>query len=213
MTETRFAVICCVVTVVGFLGLVSAATGFAAEATRIKPSQVQINDRLYQCVYPRSPATALGSTAVLALIIAKIIINVSTGCSCCKRSSIPSNSSSTALLIFSVFSWITFVVAIILLVAAVALNNKNGAESIHSEYACYVVKPGVFAGGALLSVASVVLGIAYYLTLISVKKSSINNPASGSLSGINEGGPAAWIAMGQPQFPSNKDTRDQPLGA
>lgn len=102
--------------------------------------------------------------------------------------------------------------AIILLLAAVALNYKNGAESIHSEYACYVVKPGVFAGGALLSLASVVLGIAYYLTLISVKKSSRNNP-SGSLSGINEGGPAAWIAMGQPQFPSNKDTRDQPLGA
>ncbi|KAG2709306.1 hypothetical protein I3760_05G232800 [Carya illinoinensis] len=190
-----------VVTVVGFLGLLSAATGFAAEATRIKPSQVQINDRLYQCVYPRSPATALGSTAALAFIIAKIIINVATGCTCCKRSSIPSNSASTALLLFSVFSWITFVVAIILLPAAVALNHKNGrTESIYSEYACYVVKPGVFAGGALLSLASVVLGIAYYLTLISVKKSSRNNPSG-----------TAWIAMGQPQFPS-KDTRE-PLGA
>lgn len=95
-------------------------------------------------------------------------------------------------------SRITFVVAIILLPAAVALNYKNGrTESIYSEYACYVVKPGVFTGGALLSLASVVLGIAYYLTLISVKKSSRNNP-SGSLSGINGGGPAAWIAMGQP---------------
>ncbi|KAL8226900.1 hypothetical protein R6Q57_016732 [Mikania cordata] len=40
------------------LGIISAATGFAGEATRVKASEVKI---VYDtCVYPSSPALALG---------------------------------------------------------------------------------------------------------------------------------------------------------
>ncbi|CAK9146580.1 unnamed protein product [Ilex paraguariensis] len=90
---------------------------------------------------------------------------------------------------------ITFVVAFLLLLTGAALNDQHGEENMYfGNYDCFVVKPGVFAGAAVLSLASVLLGILYYLTLTSAK--NINDP---------RGGPAtpnpSSIAMGQPQFP------------
>ncbi|KAJ0013609.1 hypothetical protein Pint_21477 [Pistacia integerrima] len=92
--------------------------------------------------------------------------------------------------------WFTFVIAFLLLLTGAALNDQHGEESMYfGSYYCYVVKPGVFAGGAVLSLASVALGILYYLTLNSVKNNNSN--LWGNSSGPHEGG----IAMGQPQFP------------
>ena len=67
-------------------------------------SQVQVT-AISECVYPRSPAMALGLTSALSLMIAQIIINVSTGCICCKRNPHPSNSNWTVALICFVVSW------------------------------------------------------------------------------------------------------------
>ena len=88
----------------------------------------------------------------------------------------------------------TFVIAFLLLLTGAALNDQHGEESVYFNYYCYVVKPGVFAGGALLSLASVILGLIYYITLTSAK---IANNQWGNPSVPNQGG----IAMGQPQFP------------
>nr|XP_023901617.1 uncharacterized protein LOC112013455 [Quercus suber] len=89
----------------------------------------------------------------------------------------------------------TFVIAFLLLLTGAALNDQHGDESAYFNYYCYVVKPGVFAGGAMLSLASVALGIIYYLTLISAKN---GDSLWGNTSIPNQGG----IAMGQPQIPS-----------
>nr|GMC66823.1 Fc receptor-like protein [Ipomoea batatas]GMC68251.1 Fc receptor-like protein [Ipomoea batatas]GMC68383.1 Fc receptor-like protein [Ipomoea batatas]GMC68385.1 Fc receptor-like protein [Ipomoea batatas] len=149
--ERRVKIIC---SIVGFLGLLSAATGFAAEAKRIKDSQVQYTSTS-ECVYPRSPALGLGLTAAVALLVAQIIINAETGCA--------------------------------------ALNDQHGEKNFYfGYYYCFVVKPGVFAGAAVLSLATVVLGIIYYLSMISAK--NMNN----QLHPPNQGG----IVMGQPQFPT-----------
>ncbi|KAL9426868.1 hypothetical protein AB3S75_033617 [Citrus x aurantiifolia] len=181
---------------VGLLGLLSAATGFGAEATRIKGSQVQITSPT-QCSYPRSPALGLGLTAALSLLIAQVTINVATGCVCCRRGPHPSNSNWTIALVCFVVSWFTFVIAFLLLLTGAALNDQHGEESMYfGNYYCYVVKPGVFAGGAVLSLASVTLGILYYLTLHSAKNSGL----WGNSSVPQEGG----IAMGQPQFPPQR---------
>lgn len=178
---------------VGFLGLLSAATGFGAEATRIKGSQVQFLSTT-QCVYPRSPALALGLTAAAALMVAQVMINASTGCICCKRTIEPLNSNWKMALVCFVISWFTFVIAFLLLLTGAALNDQHGLESMYfGNYYCYVVKPGVFATGAVLSLASITLGITYYLTFTSAK--SGNNPWGNSVP--NQGS----IAMGQPQFP------------
>uniref|UniRef100_A0A5B6ZRW9 Transmembrane protein n=1 Tax=Davidia involucrata TaxID=16924 RepID=A0A5B6ZRW9_DAVIN len=194
--ERKVLVVC---TVAGFLGLLAAALGFAAEAKRIKGSQVQALSPV--CVYPRSPALALGLTAAVALMIAQIIINVASGCICCRRGPRQSNSNWTLALVCFVVSWFTFVIAFLLLLTGAALNDQHGEENMYfGNYYCYVVKPGVFAGAAVLSLASVVLGIIYYLTLTSAKNE--NDPWGGPAPPNQSG-----IAMGQPQFPP-QNTQD-----
>ncbi|XP_047957053.1 protein MODIFYING WALL LIGNIN-1-like [Salvia hispanica] len=189
--ERRVIIVCCVV---GFLGLLSAATGFAAEAKRVKGSQVTFPSPSF-CVYPRSPALVLGLTAAVSLMIAQIIINVATGCMCCRKGSHQSSSRWSIALVCFVVSWFTFVIAFLLLLTGAALNDQHGEENLYfGSYYCYVVKPGVFAGAAILSLASVTLGIFYYLTLTSGKE---GNEAWGSHVPPSRGA----IAMGQPQFP------------
>ncbi|CAN1293005.1 Protein MODIFYING WALL LIGNIN-2 [Linum perenne] len=179
---------------VSLLGLLSATSGFAAEATRIKASQVQFTTTT-QCAYPRSPALPLGLTSAVSLMLAQLIINVATGCICCRRTPNPSNSNWTIASICFVVSWFTFVVAFLLLLTGAALNDQHGEESMYfGNYYCYVVKPGVFAGGAVLALVSVTLGIIYYLTLNSAKTSA---QWWGNRAAMNQSG----IAMGHPQFP------------
>lgn len=193
--ERKVVLLC---SVVALLGLFSAATGFGAEATRIKGSEVTFSSPT-QCSYPRSPALGLGLTAALSLLIAQVTINVATGCICCKRSPHPSNHNWTIALVCFVVSWFTFVIAFLLLLTGAALNDQHGDESMYfGNYYCYVVKPGVFAGGAVLSLASVSLGILYYLTLNSVKNNSNNVVVWGNSSVPPEG---SGIALGQPQMP------------
>ncbi|KAK8713277.1 hypothetical protein V6N13_148498 [Hibiscus sabdariffa] len=196
--ERKGIVLC---SVVALLGVLSAVTGFAAEATRIKASEVKfVTDT--QCSYPRSPALGLGLTASTALLVAHIIINVTTGCLCCKRTSQNWNSNWTKALIFFVVSWFTFVMAFLLLLTGSALNDRHGEESVYfGYYYCYVVKPGVFAGGAILAIASIVFGIFYYLTLNTAKNTS---GPWGNAAVPNQGG----IAMGAPQFPPHQTSQD-----
>ncbi|KAL5168836.1 hypothetical protein HKD37_11G030895 [Glycine soja] len=167
--ERKVLILC---SVVAFLGLLSAATSFGAEATRIKVSQVHFVTP-NQCTYPRSPALPLGLIAAVALVLSQIIINVGTG--------------------------FTFVIGFLLLLTGAALNDQRGEESVYfGYYYCYVVKPGVFAGGAILSVASAAFGILYYISLTE-KNNGIQYPYP------NQG----VIAMAQPQIPSQ--TSQEPV--
>ncbi|KAH6771007.1 transmembrane protein [Perilla frutescens var. hirtella] len=191
----KVILVCCVV---GFLGLLSAATGFAAEAKRIKGEQLQFPSP-EECIYPRSPAAGLGLTAAVALMIAQIIINIATGCACCRKGLHQSYSNWTFALACFVVSWFTFVIAFLLLLSGAALSDQHGEENFYfgSSYYCYVVKPGVFAGASVLSLASVILGIIYYLSLNSSKNRNNNNNALGA----PVPPPQTGITMGQPQFP------------
>ncbi|CAA6669552.1 unnamed protein product [Spirodela intermedia] len=161
---------------VGFLGILSAALGFAAEGKRIKASDVQVTTR-GECVYPKSLALSLGLGSVIALIIAQAIINSVAGCICCKQRPHASGTNWTIGLISFIFSWITFIVAFLLLLTGAALNDQRG--------------PGVFSGGAVLSLISVSLGVLYYLAIASSKQLEGRGGAQ-----INQG-----IAMGNPQIP------------
>ncbi|KAG6509128.1 protein MODIFYING WALL LIGNIN-1-like [Zingiber officinale] len=171
---------------VGFLGLLSSALGFAAEATRIKVSDVQTT--LGQCSYPKSPALALGLIAATALMIAQAIINSVAGCICCKKYPNPSNTNWTIGLISFITSWITFIIAFVLLLSGAALNDQWGQERMYFGEYCYVVKAGVFTGGAILSLASVSLSIVYYVSASLPKTTQPWNPQQ------NQG-----IVMDQPQ--------------
>ncbi|KAM3682825.1 hypothetical protein ACB098_12G100700 [Castanea mollissima] len=176
--ELRVVVICAVI---GVLGLSSVIMGFVAERTRIKDSQVMFDG--FSCVRPHSPATALGLVALLAIILAQIIVSVATGCicCCCKRGSHPNSCNWIIAQVCFVFSWITVVIAAVMLLLA---SSSYTSYKSTVQY-CYVMIPGVFAAGAILCLASVVLGLASYI--LSLQKNS-NNLFQGD------------IAMAQPQF-------------
>ncbi|KAL5168835.1 hypothetical protein HKD37_11G030895 [Glycine soja] len=222
--ERKVLILC---SVVAFLGLLSAATSFGAEATRIKVSQVHFVTP-NQCTYPRSPALPLGLIAAVALVLSQIIINVGTGCVCCRKNlQIPDSNWKVALACFEqnntcseikdglnekqlelrdpfsqeevLMNTFTFVIGFLLLLTGAALNDQRGEESVYfGYYYCYVVKPGVFAGGAILSVASAAFGILYYISLTE-KNNGIQYPYP------NQG----VIAMAQPQIPSQ--TSQEPV--
>ncbi|GMI94221.1 hypothetical protein like AT5G17210 [Hibiscus trionum] len=173
--------------IVVLLGIISVATGFAAEFTRVEASEVTV-DVYGRCSYPSSPALLLGIASAVTLLIDKIIINVATGCFCCKPRTAPSNRSK-ALCFYIVF-WITFIIAIGLLLTGVKLNERHDDAVVkNGYYYCYVIKPGVFAGGAVLAGLSCIFGVVYYRT--------VNSKGKNADSAQNQGG----IAMAHPQFP------------
>ena len=57
------------------------------------------------CVYPRSPALGLGLTAAVTLMIAQVIVNVATGCICCRRGPHQANSNWKLALVCFIVSW------------------------------------------------------------------------------------------------------------
>lgn len=183
-----------VVLIVGFLGLLATALCFAAEAKRIKESQIRYTSS-YECTYPGSSALTLGLTAVIVLSIAQTIIIVTTACLCFRGEPYQSNCSWTAALLCTALSWFTYVVAVFILTSAV-FNDENG------HHFCYVVKPGLFATAAFLSLCAVVFGILSYITVQSAKNRGDPwaRPAATEQPGI---------AMGQPQFP--QQTSQEPV--
>ncbi|XP_073102791.1 protein MODIFYING WALL LIGNIN-1 isoform X2 [Elaeis guineensis] len=143
-----------------------------------------------ECIYPRSPALALGLTATVALVMAQAIINTVAGCICCKKHRHPSDTNWTVALISFIISWVTFIIAFLLLLTGAAFNDQHGVQGMYLGDYCFVVKAGVFSGGALMSLTSVALGIVYYVALSSSKNVQPWDPQQ------NQG-----IAMGQPQIP------------
>ncbi|KAI3707061.1 hypothetical protein L6452_25252 [Arctium lappa] len=112
-------------------------------------SEIYIETETHTCVYPSSPALALGIVAAVFAIIARIYISVSFGGSGCCRNG--PNSTPISKLFF-VLSWVASVGAVLLLLAAAGLNNRRSGQIDSYDYIkCYVVKPGIFAVGAVLA--------------------------------------------------------------
>ncbi|KAJ0615898.1 putative modifying wall lignin-1/2 [Helianthus annuus] len=167
--------------IVAVLGIISASSGFAAEFTRVKADDVSIDDD--SCVYPSSPALALGIISAVFAIITQIYISITFGaCRCCGND--PNSTPISKLL--SVLSWVATVIAVVLLLTAAGLNNKEGGEvDSYGYFTCYVVKPGIFAAGAVLALLSAVFGIAAYVTVAPPTIQTITNPAVAFLVGAN----------------------------
>ncbi|KAJ9555384.1 hypothetical protein OSB04_009998 [Centaurea solstitialis] len=168
--------------VVAVLGIISAAAGFAGEATKVKANEVLAVGG--SCVYPSSPALALGIIAAVFTIINRIYISVTFGgCSCCRND--PNSTPISKLL--AVLSWVATVIAVCLLLAAAGLNNKEGGQvDSYGYYTCYVVKPGIFAAGAILALLSAVFGIAAYITLTPpTQQTTTTNPGVAIPMGTN----------------------------
>ncbi|XP_038992556.1 uncharacterized protein LOC120116064 [Hibiscus syriacus] len=87
---------------------------------------------------------------------------------------------------------ITFIIALGLLLIGVKLNERHDDAVVRDGvYNCYVIKPGVFAAGAILAALNVLIGVLYYETLNSKGKDASNvlSPKQGG------------ITLAQPQLP------------
>ncbi|XP_072963477.1 uncharacterized protein [Typha angustifolia] len=191
--EKRVLVVC---GVAGLLGFLSVIMGFSAEATRIKDSDVVLY--LGVCVYPSSSAMGLGISAALMLLLAEIITAVGSGCcGCCCGTNDTSNK--TLTIILSVISWIAFVISFVLLLFGAAENGPGN----NTKTSCTILKPGIFATGAVFSLVAVALGIASVVTLgspVTMRKTT----------GVQHG---QGVAMGQPQFSHQGNPQPPPVYA
>jgi len=194
--ERKAIVIC---SIVGFLGLLSAGLGFAAEAKRVKASQMEF---IFPdtCRNPGSASFGLAIIAVVAILVAQIIITTTTGCLCCRPYSYQSNFKRALAVICYSISWVTFVIAFVIFIRGATLNGpQSHPDVINTQLldVCYflILKPGVFAGASFLALATAVLGIFTYLAWDSAKNT--DNPWGGDAASPNQG----VIAMAHPQFP------------
>lgn len=86
---------------------------------------------------------------------------------------------------------ITFAISVILLIVGAIRNGSGGHTTTHDD--CYVVKPGIFAGGAICALCATSLSIAAYILL------SPPTDAASKSTGAQYGN--GNIAMGIPQNP------------
>ncbi|KAL8091618.1 hypothetical protein AgCh_034031 [Apium graveolens] len=124
------------------------------------------------CTHPRSPSIALGLIAARALVMAQTIIDVPTGS--LSRIRVPYESDYSWMVARFCYgvSWLTFLVAFLLLLRGAVLKDMNGEHAkylYYDNYSFYVIKPEVFAAVTILSLTIVVLGILSYIMVQSAK--------------------------------------------
>lgn len=167
-----------------------AVLGVVAEVKRVKLDDIG-EDSNGMCSYPTSPSEALGIVAGLVLLVAQVIANAATGCVCCCGGLYRSSCKKTIAIICLVISWITFIVAFSTLIAGAVLSGRHitTTDSFGNIF-CSYVRPGIFAGGAVFAILTVLCAIVYYLLTVEVK-----NPIKGKPTQNQN------IAMAQPQPP------------
>ncbi|KAM0832921.1 hypothetical protein ACQ4PT_064625 [Festuca glaucescens] len=149
------------------------------------------------CYYPQNPALALGVCAAIFLIIAQVVFAVVGGCcGCCKSRAMPSETNRIIGVVCAIVSWIAVVIAFALFVRGAA-SNQTGARDATTLGLCYVLKDGIFAGAAVLTLAATALALTSYILLR--RQPDTAAAAAGPKAQLPVG--AAGIAMGQPQFP------------
>ncbi|XP_021771903.1 uncharacterized protein LOC110736063 [Chenopodium quinoa] len=184
----------------GILGFVAAGLGFAAEATRIKVSDIIVTR--FGCDYPSSPANILGYIAALLLLGVLIITSSITRCACCNRNT-ANNTQSAGAIFFFIISCIASIIGIGILVAAGNLSTRQ--EYLSSTGLCYYVKPGVFASGGGLALVACIFGLCSYSSSTKQRREQV--PAAVPYQG---GG----VAMGTPQFDTastNSNPKPRPV--
>lgn len=153
----------------GLLGLIAVSTGIAAEFKHTKAYEVRYEHG--ECTLPSSPALALGTTAAIALLLAQLSANAMGGCVCCctrNVNKVPSRNISIATLCLFL-SWITFGFSFFLMAAGSSMNQRQPYKNQWIDDECYVVKPGVFAAAAALSLLTVMLDMVFYLAITTKK--------------------------------------------
>ncbi|CAL0311727.1 unnamed protein product [Lupinus luteus] len=135
-------------------GLVSFTLCIASEIMRNKTKDLRWNGKL--CYLPSSQAFGLGIAALVCLFLAQIIGNCTLFKNSCSRRKINAQYKMPVIAkLLLLISWLSFGIAIILLITATSMNRKQpyGVGWLNGE--CYLVKGGTYAGSAILVLATV----------------------------------------------------------
>ncbi|MED6209162.1 hypothetical protein PIB30_052079 [Stylosanthes scabra] len=142
------------------LGFISFIFCIAAEIVRNKEDDLRWNGKL--CYLPTSPSFGLGIAALVSLFIGQIIGNaIMFKSSCSSSSKIPALAK-----ILCLISWLSFGIAVILLIAATSMSRRQvyGVGWLNGE--CYLVKGGTYAGSAILLLLTIVsINASAFLTI------------------------------------------------
>ncbi|XP_004512332.1 protein MODIFYING WALL LIGNIN-2 [Cicer arietinum] len=137
-----------------FLGFVSFSLCIVSEIKRNKKEDLRWNGKL--CYLPSSQAFGLGIAALVSFFLAQIIGNSILFKNSYSRRKINEQYKLPFIARFLILiSWLSFGVAIILLIAATSMNREQayGAGWLNGE--CYLVKGGTYAGSAILILVTV----------------------------------------------------------
>ncbi|KAK7407001.1 hypothetical protein VNO78_08639 [Psophocarpus tetragonolobus] len=136
------------------LGLVSFTLCIVSEIKRNKKGDLRWNGNL--CHLPSSPAFGFGIASLVCLVLAKSIGNCilfKNYCSGGKR-----NARYKILVIARILlliSWLSFGIAVILLIAATSMSRRQAYGEGWLNGECYLVKGGIYAGSATLILVTV----------------------------------------------------------
>ncbi|KAE9606961.1 hypothetical protein Lal_00026423 [Lupinus albus] len=150
------------------LGLVSFILCIASEIKRNKKKDLRWNGEL--CYLPSSQAFGLGIAALVCLSLAQIIGNCILFKNSCSRGKRNNQYNMPVIAkILLLISWLSFGIAIILLITATSMNRKQpyGVGWLNGE--CYLVKGGTYAGSAILVL--LIVGSVIGSTLSTIKTS------------------------------------------
>ncbi|GMI73471.1 hypothetical protein like AT1G68220 [Hibiscus trionum] len=148
------------------LHLIAFVFAVGAERRRSSAKVVadQYDERTY-CVYTTDASTVYGLCAFGLLLLSQTVVNGVTRCLCCGKGLVSGSSSTTCAIVFFVISWISFLGAEACLLAGSARN------AYHTRYrgifggddlSCATLRKGVFAGGAALTLLSLLGSIFFY---------------------------------------------------
>ncbi|KAI3712114.1 hypothetical protein L1987_70663 [Smallanthus sonchifolius] len=135
-------------------GLLSAALGFAAEATKLQIDEVKDVYRT-GCTYPSNS----GRTVTLVVLALVALLGIRVYCP-------GTRSPSSVVQLSRYLSWVAWFMAMIFYaVGLIMMKNQEDTfeyrDDFQSYYKCNVVKPGIFGAGASFALTSVVLEIVY----------------------------------------------------
>lgn len=162
--------------VVGILGLLAFVLGMVAEANRIGVKDIEITPS-GTCLFRSTPAKVSAIVSALALLVAEVIVNAVVGCVCCGGTYRSSWKKAIAIICL-VLSWVTFISAFGTLMLGAIRSDQHKTSRTFDYVICSdtSVRRGLFAGGAVLGLVSVSLGIGYYILASEVKKLTVGGP-------------------------------------
>ncbi|KAJ7557933.1 hypothetical protein O6H91_04G016500 [Diphasiastrum complanatum] len=153
--------------------LVAFGLALGANAHRSKVTiQYDYGSEITVCKYTKDVATGLGVGAFLFLLLGQVLITGFTRCLCCSTALRPGSARVFAI-IFFIFSWLSFIVAAICLIAGAtraAYRTRATGYFGADNLTCETLRKGIFEAAAAFTLFTLLLSEGYYLCQVKAQE-------------------------------------------